>query len=88
MHSKCTAWGCRIMVSVGKSSPLSPLCLLRARSILGCHCLWWFVLQLHQVFLGPAPGVLGIAAAHLPMDLETFLQPSLPHLQPEGFGDF
>lgn len=55
MHSKCTAWGCRIMVSVGKSSPLFPLCLLRARSILGCHCLWWFVLQLHQGLAG-VPG--------------------------------
>lgn len=41
-----------------------------------------------QVLLGPAPGLLGIAAAHPPMDLETPLQPSLLHLQPEGFGDF
>lgn len=41
-----------------------------------------------QVLLGPAPGVVGIAAAHLLMDLEISLQPSPLNLQPEGFGDF
>lgn len=41
-----------------------------------------------QVLPAPAPGVVGIAAAHLPMDLENSLQPSLFHLQPEGSGDF
>lgn len=40
------------------------------------------------MLLGLAPGVLGIAAAPLPKDLENSLQPSLLHLQPEGSGDF
>lgn len=39
------------------------------------------------MLLGPAPGLLGTAAAHLPMDLETSLQPSLFPL-PEGCGGF
>lgn len=39
------------------------------------------------MLLGPAPGVLGTAAAHLPMDLEASLQPCL-FPQPEGCEGF